>query len=87
MKEICPECSGEGTVDSFGAFTADDLDEWYGDGMEREEFLEDYRAGRIGRAICSFCNGANVVEAEGIEAHRDLLKFRAEVAAEQRMGA
>jgi hypothetical protein len=60
---VCPACEGEGTVDNFGAFTSSDLDEWYGDSYERDEFIADYRAGRIGRASCDWCEGKRVVPA------------------------
>lgn len=68
---VCPCCEGEGTLDDFGSFTSSDLDEWYGDSYERDEFIADYRAGRIGRKSCGFCHGQRVVpavDADGVEA-------------------
>lgn len=85
--QVCPDCEGEGTVDNFGAFTTENLDEWYGDSIERDEFMEDYMAGRIGRKICSYCNGNRVVTEEQIDSYQDELDYRAEVEAEMRMGA
>lgn len=60
---VCPSCEGEGTLDNFGAFTSVDLDEWYGDSYERDQFVDDYRAGRIGRVACDWCDGKRVVPA------------------------
>lgn len=60
---VCPACEGEGTVDNFGPMTPADLDEWFGNGDERDEFLSDYMAGRIGRANCEWCEGKRVVPA------------------------
>lgn len=29
--EVCPECDGEGYTSRLGDFTANDVDEWFGD--------------------------------------------------------
>lgn len=85
---VCPDCDGKGTKDNFGAFTEDDLQEWYGSNTEeREEFLRQYKVGEIGRATCTYCNGKRVVDDEKLAEWEDTLEYRAEVAAEQRMGA
>lgn len=87
---VCPACEGEGTTDTFGAFTSADLDEWYGDSYERDEFVSAYRAGDIGRKRCDWCNGKRVVPAvdeDGISAEDSYLEdvqYRAMVAAEMR---
>lgn len=59
---VCPSCEGEGTLDNLGAFTSSDLDEWYGDSSERDEFIADYRAGFY-RVPCDWCDGNRVVPA------------------------
>jgi hypothetical protein len=87
---VCPACEGSGDVDNFGAFTSSDLDEWYGDSYERDEFIADYRAGRIGRARCEWCKGQRVVPSvdefgdSAEQAWRSECDYRAEIAAEQR---
>jgi len=89
---VCPCCRGEGTLDDYGAFTSEHLDEWYGDGPERDEFLEDYRSGRIGRKICGFCGGKRVVEPvdedrlTAEERWAEEQEYAAMIAAEQRYG-
>lgn len=85
---VCPECEGKGDVDNFGSFTSTDLDEWYGDSYERDEFIDDYTSGRIGRAVCGFCKGQRVVpevDENGITV-QEHLDYAAEVAHERRMG-
>lgn len=59
---VCPACGGEGDQDNLGAFTSTDLDEWYGDSDERDEFLNDYKAGMY-RVRCDWCKGKRVVPA------------------------
>lgn len=65
--QVCPVCRGEGTVDTYGAFTSADLDDWFGDTPERDGFLEDYTNGRIGRDRCGTCDGQRVVLAAEAE--------------------
>lgn len=59
---ICTECKGEGHHSKdFGAFTSSDLDEWYGDSSERDEFVSDYMSGRYDHT-CTDCNGTGKVK-------------------------
>jgi hypothetical protein len=87
---VCPSCEGTGDLDDFGSFTSSDLDEWYGDSPERDDFIADYRSGRIGRKICNWCKGQRVVPSvdefgtPALEAWDEEVQYRAEIAAEQR---
>lgn len=83
---VCPDCEGKGTKDNLGSFTSDDLDEWYGDSSERDDFVESYRNGAYDKP-CSYCDGQRVVDDEKMEGWADEVEYRNEVAAEQRMGA
>lgn len=83
---VCPDCEGKGTKDNLGAMTSDYLDEQFGTGSEREEFLGDYKAGMYD-VLCSYCEGQRVVTGERLTEWEDELQYRAEIAAERRMGA
>jgi hypothetical protein len=69
---ICNVCEGHGSVSRIpGAFTSVDLDEWYGDSAEREEFLAEYmkRGGAYDRP-CGRCGGSGkhlVVDEEKLD--------------------
>ena len=66
--EVCPRCDGEGYVSKLGAFTGADLDEWYGDGEERYEFIEEYtRRGGIYDDKCPCCDGNRVATKSQID--------------------
>lgn len=59
---VCPTCEGEGFTSKLGAFTSDDLDEQFGDGAERDEFIEEYTTrGGIYDEHCAQCDGRRVV--------------------------
>lgn len=62
--EICGECRGEGSVSSIpGAFTSSDLDEWFGNSDEREEFLGEYtKRGGMYDKPCPDCKGRGSVQ-------------------------
>lgn len=84
---VCPDCQGEGFHSKLGAFTASDLDEWFGDSEERAQFMEDYtRRGGPYDERCTFCNGERVVTAEKAAEWEDEVAYRAEIRAEQRLG-
>lgn len=61
---ICQECNGEGSVSSIpGSFTGTDLDEWFGNSDEREEFLGEYmKRGGMYDKPCPDCKGAGKVK-------------------------
>jgi ribosomal protein S27E len=89
-REVCPNCHGRGTVDNLG-----DVTEWL---REDPDAIDDYMSGMYD-VRCDECQGHNVVD-HAIEAGsdpddwaslmswlRDAYEYRAEVAAERRMGA
>jgi hypothetical protein len=59
---ICDRCRGEGFVSKIpGAIGSDTLDEWFGDGEERYEFIEEYtRRGGIYDDVCPDCENGKV---------------------------
>lgn len=60
--EVCDRCHGEGYVSKLGAFTSDDLDEWYGDSDERDDFIAEYTTrGGAYDDPCPECKGQRVV--------------------------
>jgi hypothetical protein len=98
-RSVCPRCNGNGWVDSWeGGFTDSDLDEWYGDSPDRDEFIEAYKRGTYG-IKCPECNGNNVVdELDIVTCPKELLDIYYEwmnsyyeteaiYASERRMGA
>lgn len=84
--KVCPDCEGKGTKDTLGAMTSDYLDEQFGNGLEREEFMEQYLSGMFDKP-CGYCEGRTTVIQERYEDFQGELEYRAEVAAEMRMGA
>lgn len=88
---VCPDCLGEGTHGPGFVWTKDEIDE------DREGFEETQRLLREGYfdVPCEFCKGKRVVEDlvefDGVtttaeERYRDECDYRAEVAAERRLG-
>lgn len=66
---ICPRCDGEGFVSKLGAFTASDVDDWFGDDWyERDSFASEYtkRGGAYDEA-CPVCKGERVVDRKAME--------------------
>lgn len=55
--EVCPTCDGHGDVDTFGAFTPSQADEW---GWEQEDW-DDYKQGNFGRGLCPKCRGKGMI--------------------------
>lgn len=88
-KIVCPDCHGEGYKSKLGAFTSENLDEWFGsDSEERANFLHEYATpGGAYSELCSTCKGANVIDQSELEAFRQEEEYRAEIAREQAMGA
>ena len=84
---VCPQCEGNGTVDNLGAITGDQLDEWFGDGDERYQFMDDYRSG-VYDTVCPTCNGNRVVDGspEAVAYREEIARMEAEMRAEQRIG-
>jgi hypothetical protein len=83
---VCVVCNGEGFQSKLGAFTSSDLDEWYGDSSERDEFISEYTTrGGIYDEPCELCKGQRVITPEMEKEWDDLSEYRAECAAEQRM--
>ena len=77
---LCPKCEGEGWQSKLGAFTSSDLDEWYGDGDERYEFIEEYTTrGGMYDEKCGTCKGERVVLTAELD---DLMEYLREVAEE-----
>ena len=65
---LCPTCKGDGYVSKLGAFTSEDLDREYGQGMERDEFIQEYtRRGGIYDKVCPTCKGEKVLTDEQLE--------------------
>jgi len=61
-KEICPTCHGNGAHGrNLGAYTEDDLEREFGGGHERQQFLDDWRAGMYDSA-CEACHGIRVID-------------------------
>lgn len=60
---ICHKCEGGGYQSRIpGSFGADDLDEWFGDSDERDEFVAEYmKPGGAYDEHCSECNGSGKV--------------------------
>jgi hypothetical protein len=59
---VCPTCNGEGYTSKLGAFTGDDMDEWFGDSPERDEFIDEYTTrGGIYDERCRQCDTRRVV--------------------------
>lgn len=81
---VCPECEGEGKIGPGFVWTVDQIDQ-----ADPDEFWEMQRELREGQydVRCPYCEGKRVVDAEGWEAKwEDECDYRAEVAAERRMG-
>jgi hypothetical protein len=92
---VCPRCDGKGTHDhpAFNGFTQSDREDWADD-----DFMEEYRRGSYD-VLCEECEGRNVVDEVDEERCdpavlklwaqwcRDGYEYRAECAAERRMGA
>lgn len=59
---VCPTCKGRGYTSKLGAFTGDELDEEFGNGDERAEFIEEYtREGGVYDDRCKQCDTRRVV--------------------------
>jgi hypothetical protein len=80
---VCPSCDGEGWKSKLGAFTGDQMDEWYGENsVEREEFIEEYtKPGGIYDEPCSTCKGQRVVLTAELADLMEYLREQAEEAA------
>ena len=73
--QVCPRCDGEGYTSKLGAFTGDDLNEWYGDSDERYEFLENYKErGGIYDEHCPLCKGQRVATKVQVEDWKSYLE-------------
>ena len=85
---VCPDCQGEGFQSRLGAFSASDMDEWYGDDWDaRDEFVSEYttRGGAYDEP-CSLCKGQRVVTPQQLREAEERAEYEAEAAAERRMG-
>ena len=75
---VCPECEGEGYLGTLGAFTGEELSQWYDD-------PSDYMyAHEMSKVACSFCEGQRVVTADRNAEYEDYLEYQAERNAEMR---
>lgn len=77
---VCPECEGEGYVGTLGAFTVDEMYEYF-DGPD--DYSEAHEASM---EPCACCKAQRVVTAEQIEEWNECLEYEAERNAERRMG-
>lgn len=77
---VCPECDGEGSMGTLGAFTADEMAESFD---SHDDYVE---AHEYSKRPCSTCKGLRVVTAERMAEVQEEREYAAEVAAEQRYG-
>lgn len=85
---VCILCSGEGYQSNLGEFTSSDMDEWFSDDWDsRDEFVSEYtRRGGAYDVPCELCKGQRVITPEAEAEWEAEASYRAEIAAERRMG-
>lgn len=85
---VCILCDGEGFQSKLGDFNSSDMDEWFGDDFEeRDLFAKEYttRGGAYDEP-CELCKGNRVITPAQESDWEAESEYRAEMAAEQRMG-
>lgn len=80
---VCPECEGKGVIGSGITFTEEEIGEHFRDAIEFDEYLHDQRRGVYDKR-CPYCKGQRVVDQEKFDGWEDEVRYRMEVAAEQR---
>lgn len=74
----CPDCLGEGSFGTLGAFTQNEFEEAF------ESFEEYQEMHETTKRQCQWCNGTGNVNSDKMEQWKDELEYRNEIAAEQR---